>query len=74
MTVLKIVARPCFYCGHDVPRLHPVPDNFYRVICDPEDGGCGMESQPGITEAAALDLWNNGPDCGLWGITGRATA
>lgn len=57
MTLLSVQTRRCECCGYDVARLDRVPIGF-RVICDPEKGGCGAFSAAAASEAAAVDKWN----------------
>lgn len=46
---------PC--CDFDVARVVPVADGF-RVICDPERGGCSAEGAVAKTEPGAVGQWN----------------
>ena len=57
MTWQLIKLALCPSCDFDVARVAPVADGF-RVICDPERGGCGAEGGFAQTEPGAVGLWN----------------
>ena len=57
-TTTKVAA--CAYCGRDLTRIYSAVGGF-RVMCDPEQGGCGAESNTGATEALAVAEWNRCP-------------
>lgn len=60
MSLRKVWVNICPGCGRDVAR--PVADmpSGFRVICQPEDGGCGCGGCHDDTEAGAIKLWNAG--------------
>jgi hypothetical protein len=59
MKLINVPARPCPCCSLDLQRLYTATDGF-RVICDPEEGGCGTESDHGDSESEAVTQWNGG--------------
>lgn len=63
MTFQQINCRVCPCCGRDVARITRASDGF-RVICNPDHGGCGTESGLAESEARAVALWNADP--GPW--------
>lgn len=67
---VNLALCPC--CDFDVARVAPVADGF-RVICDPERGGCGAEGAVAKTEPGAVGLWNGHlPSPGARALTAAA--
>ena len=58
MTWQSVNLALCPCCDFDVAQVAPVADGF-RVICDPERGGCGAEGGTAKTEPGAIGLWNS---------------
>jgi hypothetical protein len=71
-----VLLRACPFCGKFAPvhveecTFDPCPDaecdlceeRAYRVICDPDDGGCGSASGWYDEKEAAADGWNGRAD------------
>ncbi len=63
MSFVRVFVAVCPYCGFDVAHTMPAADGF-RVICAPDLGGCGAESNKSDTEAGAVAQWNKCPVSG----------
>lgn len=60
--------RPCPFCGNEKPVLMTRRGqdgwrDYYYVLCDYNDGGCGASGQWNHYTDLAVEAWNNRTNC-----------
>lgn len=57
MPFIRVYAKPCPYCEHDVARLLSMSGGW-SLQCNSDEGGCGAQSAQARSPALAIELWN----------------